>query len=126
METNDRNDGLARWHAQRRDGFGPYAGGSAQSGGEELQRGTLAGSRAMVMPSKKHGINVMLERALELSPRWADAARGFQGVVPFVVELRVADFLSPLRSRLCYATSAITPSGGPIASRAPSKRCRSR
>ena len=78
METNDRNDGLARWHAQRRDGFGPYAGGSAQSGGEELQRGTLAGSRAMVMPSKKHGINVMLERALELSPRWADAARGFQ------------------------------------------------
>ena len=78
METNDRNDGLARWHAQRRDGFGPYAGGSAQSGGEELQRETIAGSRAMVMPSKKHGINVMLERALELSPRWADAARGFQ------------------------------------------------
>ena len=50
----------------------------------------------------------------------------YAGVVPFVVELPVADSLSPLRSRLCYAASATTPSGGPIASRAPSRRCRSR
>ena len=48
------------------------------------------------------------------------------GVVPFVVELRVANSRSPLRSHLCYATSATTPSGGASASRAPTRCCRSR
>ena len=49
-----------------------------------------------------------------------------EGVVPFVVELRVANSRSPLRSHLCYATSATTPSGGASASRAPTRCCRSR
>ena len=49
-----------------------------------------------------------------------------KGVVPFVVELRVANSRSPLRSHLCYATSATTPSGGASASRAPTRCCRSR
>ncbi len=54
------------------------------------------------------------------------ASEEFAGVVPFVVELRVANSRSPLRSHLCYATSATTPSGGASASRAPTRCCRSR
>ena len=53
-------------------------------------------------------------------------AEASHGVVPFVVELRVANSRSPLRSHLCYATSATTPSGGASASRAPTRCCRSR
>ena len=59
--------------------------------------------------------------------RLADRLAGsVHGVVPFVVELRVANSRSPLRSHLCYATSATTPSGGASASRAPTRCCRSR
>ena len=76
---------------------------------------------------------------MHLDPQWIiepfeDAANGNKppvvrfasGVVPFVVELRVANSRSPLRSHLCYATSATTPSGGASASRAPTRCCRSR
>ena len=60
-------------------------------------------------------------------PDWVNAhIRMAEGIVPFVVELRVTDSLSPLRSHLYYATSATTPSGGAIASRAPTRCCRSR
>ena len=49
----------------------------------------------------------------------------FRGIVPFVVELRVTDSRSPLRSHLYYARSATMPSGGASASRAPTRCCRS-
>ena len=67
-----------------------------------------------------HVATVLSELAEHLEPE------RLLGVVPFVVELRVANSRSPLRSHLCYATSATTPSGGASASRAPTRCCRSR
>ena len=80
-----------------------------------------------VATSPEPGDRVVLLSAQMIGLRFTAAALAAGvGIVPFVVELRVTDSRSPLRSHLYYATSATTPSGGLIASRAPTRCCRSR
>ena len=69
-----RTDGLQCWRARRRRGDQAPQGCEVLKHDLERNAGPIELERAVVVPSDKHGINVMLERALELNPWWRERA----------------------------------------------------
>ena len=69
-----RTDGLQSWRARRRRGDEAPQGWEVLKNDGERSAGPMGLERAVVVPSDKHGINVMLERALELNPWWREQA----------------------------------------------------
>ena len=67
-------DGLQSWRARRRPGYEAPQGWEVLKNDGERSAGPMELERAVVVPSDKHGINVMLERALELNPWWRERA----------------------------------------------------
>ena len=69
-----RTDGLQSWRVRRRRGDEAPQGWEVLKNDGERSAGPMGLERAVVVPSDKHGINVMLERALELNPWWRERA----------------------------------------------------
>ena len=69
-----RNDGLQSWRARRRPGYLAPQEEEILKHDNEKRPGPSELERVIVVPSDKHGINVMLERALDQNPYWRERA----------------------------------------------------